>query len=81
MLPRPVLSIATVFASLEVDLEKISGSKDLMQAPALFREDSFDPVSRVGRVSVRYTPVGTGGARCYTTEQLQPGFRGPTKIR
>jgi hypothetical protein len=33
-----------------------------------------------GRVQ-RYTPVGTGGARCYTTEQLQPQSRGPTNIR
>jgi len=30
---------------------------------------------------VRYTPIGTGGMRCYTTEQLQPHFRGPTNIR
>ena len=30
---------------------------------------------------LRYTPVGTGGMRCYTTEQLQPQFRGPTNIR
>lgn len=29
----------------------------------------------------RYTPVGTGGARCYTTEQLRPGFSGPVNIR
>lgn len=35
---------------------------------------------RDGKV-IRYTPVGTGGARCYTTEQLQPQFRGPTNIR
>lgn len=30
---------------------------------------------------LRYTPVGSGGARCYTTEQLQPQSRGPTNIR
>lgn len=35
---------------------------------------------RDGKV-LRYTPVGTGGVRCYTTEQLQPQFRGPTNIR
>jgi hypothetical protein len=35
---------------------------------------------RDGRV-LRYTPVGTGGMRCYTTEQLQPQFRGPTNFR
>lgn len=29
----------------------------------------------------RYTPVGTGGARCYTNEQVQPQFRGPSNIR
>jgi hypothetical protein len=35
---------------------------------------------RDGRVT-KYTPIGTGGARCYTTEQLQPGFSGATNIR
>lgn len=35
---------------------------------------------RDGKV-VKYTPVGTGGAHCYTTEQIQPGFSGPTNIR
>ena len=35
---------------------------------------------RDGKV-LRYTPVGTGGVRCYTTAQLQPQFRGPTNIR
>lgn len=29
----------------------------------------------------RYTPVGTGGVRCYTTKELQPNFQGPTNIR
>ena len=28
-----------------------------------------------------YTPVGTGGARCFTNETLRPGFRGATNIR
>jgi hypothetical protein len=32
-----------------------------------------------GRV-IRYTPVGTGGMRCYTDERLRPGFHGPTNI-
>ncbi len=35
---------------------------------------------RDGRV-LRYTPVGTGGVRCYTTEQLRPGFNAPVNIR
>ncbi|MCG3189355.1 MAG: hypothetical protein LKCHEGNO_01715 [Burkholderiaceae bacterium] len=35
---------------------------------------------RDGKV-LRYTPVGTGGGRCYTTEALQPQSRGPTNIR
>lgn len=29
----------------------------------------------------RYTPVGTGGGRCYTTAQLQPGYRGPMNVQ
>jgi len=35
---------------------------------------------RDGRVT-KYTPIGTGGMRCYTTEQLQPGFSGAANIR
>lgn len=30
---------------------------------------------------VRYTPVGTGGGRCFTDERVQPQFRGATNIR
>ena len=29
----------------------------------------------------RYTPVGSGGMRCYTDERLQPNFYGPTNYR
>lgn len=29
----------------------------------------------------RYTPVGSGGAICYTNQTLQPGYRGPVNIR
>ena len=29
----------------------------------------------------RYTPVGTGGARCYTDARAQPGSTGPTNYR
>lgn len=32
-----------------------------------------------GRVQ-SYNPVGSGGARCYTDERIQPGFRGATNI-
>ena len=32
-------------------------------------------------VVLRYTPVGTGGARCYTKAQLQPTFDSSTNIR
>lgn len=29
----------------------------------------------------RYTPIGTGGARCYTDERLRPGFNSATNMR
>ena len=29
----------------------------------------------------RYVPTGSGGMRCYTTEELQPGFRGSANLR
>ena len=35
---------------------------------------------RDGKV-LKYTPIGTGGMRCYTTEALRPTFNEPTNIR
>ena len=35
---------------------------------------------RDGKVT-QYIPVGTGGMRCNTNEQIQPKFRGATNIR
>jgi len=29
----------------------------------------------------RYTPVGSGGARCYTDKRAKPDFSGPTNYR
>jgi hypothetical protein len=29
----------------------------------------------------QYSPIGTGGAHCYTNEQLRPGFVGAANIR
>jgi hypothetical protein len=33
-----------------------------------------------GRV-IRYTPIGTGGARCYTNDATRPGFSGPANFQ
>ncbi len=33
-----------------------------------------------GRV-LRYTPVGSGGASCYTDERVRPGYAGATNFR
>lgn len=35
---------------------------------------------RNGKV-MKYTPIGTGGANCYTNEKLQPGFNSTTNIQ
>lgn len=32
-------------------------------------------------VVTRYTPVGTGGARCFTDERVRPQFAGPSNFR
>jgi hypothetical protein len=32
-------------------------------------------------IVTQYTPVGTGGARCYTDETARPGYAGPANIR
>lgn len=29
----------------------------------------------------RYTPIGTGGAKCYTNDTVRPGFSGATNVR
>lgn len=29
---------------------------------------------------VQYTPIGSGGARCYTDERIHPNFQGPTNF-
>ena len=29
----------------------------------------------------QFTPIGSGGMRCYTDATLQPGFSGPTNYR
>jgi hypothetical protein len=33
-----------------------------------------------GRVT-QYSPIGTGGGRCYTSEELRPGFVGAVNVR
>ena len=30
---------------------------------------------------IRYTPIGTGGMRCYTTAELQPNFKSNANLR
>ena len=32
-------------------------------------------------VVTQYTPIGTGGMRCYTDERLRPGFASATNIQ
>lgn len=32
------------------------------------------------KVVQRYTPIGTGGARCFTDARIQPGYTGPANI-
>jgi hypothetical protein len=34
-----------------------------------------------GGVVMRYTPIGTGGARCFTDERARPDFAGAANIR
>jgi len=46
--PSPVLSIATVFLG-DVDTAKLPESNELNSASSVFREDSFDPVTRIRR--------------------------------
>lgn len=34
-----------------------------------------------GGVVTQYSPIGTGGTRCYTDERTRPGFAGATNIQ
>lgn len=34
-----------------------------------------------GGIVQSYTPVGSGGARCYTDDRVRPGFSGPTNFQ
>jgi hypothetical protein len=31
-------------------------------------------------IVTQYTPIGTGGAKCFTDERTRPGFSGPTNL-
>ena len=33
-----------------------------------------------GGIVQSYTPIGSGGASCYTDDRARPGFSGPTNL-
>jgi hypothetical protein len=53
--PSPVLSLATI-VSHEGDFTRVPSGTNLLHADLLFREDSFDPVTRVRRGRLYKTP-------------------------
>lgn len=53
--PMPVLSIATLLDS-EFDVSQLPAGTDLFNASIVFREDSFDPVTRIRRGRLYKTP-------------------------
>ncbi len=53
--PTPVLSLATLMVD-EIDVGRVPASADLFQAKIVFREDSFDPVTRIRRGRLYKTP-------------------------
>ncbi len=63
----------TVFAGT-VDFATYSGFTSCMSAFA-----ACNNYIKKGVVT-GYTPIGTGGARCFTDERLRPGFRGATNL-
>lgn len=66
----------TVFAA-NVDMATYSRFSSCMQAFAACNNIFY---IKDGSVT-QYTPIGTGGARCYTDERTRPGFAGATNIR
>jgi hypothetical protein len=53
--PTPVLSLATVIANA-ASLIRLPAGSDLLHADMVFREDSFDPVTRIRRGRLYKTP-------------------------
>lgn len=66
----------TVFAG-NVDMATYSRFSSCMQAFAACNNIFYIKDGLVAQ----YTPIGTGGARCYTDERTRPGFAGPTNIQ
>ena len=66
----------TVFAG-NVDMATYSRFSSCMQAFAACNNIFY---IKDGLVT-QYTPIGTGGARCYTDARTRPGFAGATNIQ
>ena len=74
--PTPVVSIATLITG-DADWEKLPSSPHLDNAKLIFREDSFDPVTRIRRGRLYqwgdgclqqtwyFAPGGAHGSRSY----------------
>lgn len=70
--PSPMVSIATVL-SPDADLSTVASSTDLGHAKLLFREDTFDPVTRVRRGRFYIHPGGLQPQEWYV--QTHPAFK------
>jgi hypothetical protein len=66
----------TVFAG-NVDMATYSRFSSCMQAFAACNNIFYIKDG----VVTQYTPIGTGGARCYTDARTRPGFAGATNIQ
>lgn len=71
--PTPVLSLATLMDG-EFDQSRIPVNSDLYQAQTVFREDSFDPVTRIRRGRLYRTP---GVQPQMWRVHLHPNIQGP----
>jgi len=63
--------------SKKVDYATYSKFSSCMQRFAACNNIFFIRDSKV----MKYTPIGTGGAACYTNEKVQPGFSGATNFQ
>lgn len=70
--PSPVISVATAIHS-DADLANVPERTDLAYAPLVFREDSFDPVTRIRRG--RFYHRGDGAQPQEWRVQQHPAFR------
>lgn len=79
LVPTPMVSLATVVTDPE-RMADLPGSSDLMRAKLVFREDSFDPVTRIRRGRLYFNP-GTQPIQWHAHPHSFMPYQGLTEMK